>query len=199
MPTKQLTSLLGPCDEHLIGRLRRTSTQRAAAALQLAAQEEEDSTIDADVAVETAAMQIDCQRWITTQAKIQGVSVDGHEKHSQGCTHQPQPVQGIVQQPRHSQGCFLQPGQVSQHDIDSHVTGLGADFHEAAGNGPGDAGHLKAHDAPSFGAQLCCKYTVEQATDGVSADAPKMLEDMLKPAEITQAAERYVRAFTTHQ
>lgn len=63
--------------------LQTTSPQRAAAALQPAAQEE-DSPTDADVAAENAAMQAICAQWITAQTRsVQTANSCSHGKPAQ--------------------------------------------------------------------------------------------------------------------
>ncbi|DBA85756.1 TPA: hypothetical protein ACH3X1_005317 [Trebouxia sp. C0004] len=82
-----------------------TSPQHAAAALQLAAQEE-DSPTDADVAAEVAAMQAMCAQWISAQSRsVQTANSRSHGKPA----HHPQLNGGldnsVVQCVCHSSSC----------------------------------------------------------------------------------------------
>lgn len=77
--------------------LQKTSTQRAVAAMQLAASKAGDSNEDADVAAESAALQSRCRVWIRSQEVLHKSLVPPADG-MQSCTKQPQQVQGSTQQ-----------------------------------------------------------------------------------------------------
>ena len=79
--------------------LQNTSTQRAIAAMQLASSKARGSNEDADVAAESAALQRRCRSWIRSQ-EVLHKSLVPPEYGMQGCTKQPQQVQGNTQQPQ---------------------------------------------------------------------------------------------------
>lgn len=80
--------------------LQKTSTQRAVAAMQLAASKGSSPHMDADVAAESAALQSRCEVWIQSQKMLQAslrLPAVGMQSDS---TKQPQQLQGSSQRPR---------------------------------------------------------------------------------------------------
>ena len=91
------TTSAAPCNT--IVWLQKTSTQRALAAMQLAANKAGSSDVDADVAAESAALQSRCRLWIRSQEGLHkplGPPADG----MQGSAKQPQQLLGSRQQPQ---------------------------------------------------------------------------------------------------
>ncbi|KAL3149709.1 hypothetical protein ABBQ38_013538 [Trebouxia sp. C0009 RCD-2024] len=83
---------------------KKTNTQRASAAMQLAASEPISPSVDTDVTAETAALQLQCRDWVRSQERFQ-LPLKQLAAAMQGSIQEPQQMQGSSQQ--------TQPGQVS--------------------------------------------------------------------------------------
>lgn len=101
------SSLLYPCTSRMFTHavvLQKTNTQRASAAMQLAASEPISPSVDTDVTAETAALQLQCRDWVRSQERFQ-LPLKQLAAAMQGSIQEPQQMQGSSQQ--------TQPGQVS--------------------------------------------------------------------------------------
>ncbi len=139
--------------------LQTTSPQRAAAALQPTA-EEEDSSTDADVAAENAAMQAICAQWITAQSRR-------------------------VQRPNsRSHGKPAQYPQLNGGLDNSIVRCIGRS------NSCEDAGHLQACVVPSISTDLSENGAVVLPEAGSCDRTHEQHQDGLKAAVTNPAPER---------
>ncbi len=145
--------------------LQTTSPQRAAEALQLAAQEEDSST-DADVAAEHAAMQAMCAHWISAQSRsVQTANNCSHGKPAQHLQLHGGLNNSMVQCIGHS---------------------------SSSGSSCEDAGHLQACLVPSISADLSENGAVVLPEAGSCDRAAGQHQDGLKAAVTKPAPERYI-------
>ena len=151
--------------------MQTTSPQRAVAALQLATQKAAESGLDTDVAAEAAAMQIECQHWISAQSKPQKTSKDADHSHCSPAEYQ-----------------CTQPKCDSHDDSSSHGV-------RSVSNGPGcgDAGHLQASVVPSISADLTQNGSVLLTEDGTYSKPAEQLRVANKRTETSPVPNRYVR------
>ena len=160
-----------PCSRtDRIARDVQTRSKRAAAALQLATQQAE-SGLDTNVAAEAAAMQIECQHWISAQSKPQKTFKDAHHSH-----------------------CSPAEYQHTQPECDSHDVSSSHGV-QSVSNGPGcdDAGHLQASVVPSISADLTQNGSVLLTEAGTHSKAAEQLRVAQKGAETSPVPNRYVR------
>lgn len=149
--------------------MQTTSPQRAVAALQLATQQAADSGLDTDVAAEAAAMQINCQHWISAQSKPQKTPKDAHHSHCSPAEYQ-----------------HTQPKSDSHDDSSSH----GAQS-VSNGQGCGDAGHLQASVVPSISADLTQNGSVLLTEDGTYSKPSEQLGVADKRTDTRPVPNRY--------